>query len=114
MSKPTKHPIEATFYNPRTGETYLEGVDPLGAPIVGDDEHGFNWGTSSAAWVLPCIGNARLVLVSGAFMGQHYDGAFIGHAGDAVDYAERRGVRVDHVELDVVVPAVWGTGKLPR
>ncbi len=110
MSKPTQHPIESTFYNPKSGETYTEGVDPTGAPLVGEDDHGFNWGTTSGAWVLPTIGEARLVLVSGTLLGQRYDGAFIGRAADAIDYATRRGVRIDHVDLDRDVPSVWGAG----
>lgn len=115
MSKP-KRPIEATFYDCKTGESFTEGVDALGQDVVGDDAHGDWWGTTRAAWVLPCYVDtiARLMIVSGMRGASPYDGAFIASSTeDAVSYAARRGVRVTHVEIICMVPTPVCEAKAP-
>ncbi len=98
-SKNRARPVEAAFYDPKTGDKLEEGVDALGQNVIGEDEHGLWWGTPRAAWVLPCTGTMRLVFVSGVRGAEAYDGAFLGSADAAISYVERRGVKVTHVEL---------------
>jgi hypothetical protein len=71
--------------------------DANGTPIVGeDDEWGMWWGTVRAAWCLSF--HCATVHVSGYMGAIPWSGVFIGTADEAVDYAERHGVLVDHVE----------------
>jgi len=88
------------FLDPEDGTLYLDGElhDAHGVDLVGVDPDGSMWwGTERATWVLE-DGATTVVRVSGWMGPVRWDGFFLGAAEAAVDYAEQRRVRVDHVE----------------
>jgi hypothetical protein len=96
----TEHDV-CHFVDPVSGERYgpWGRQDPHGQDLIGDDEEGLWWGTERAAWVLsPGPIHGRFVRVTGQRKGVLYDGFFIGSEAEAVDYVERRGFDVFHIE----------------
>jgi hypothetical protein len=81
--------------------------DAHGAPLIGEDEHGFWWGTSRAAWVLHEEDCVESVFVVYGWLGpEQWTGYFMGHKEDAVSYAECHSVIVEDVE-QLGGPETW-------
>jgi hypothetical protein len=85
------------FVDTETGKLYGEGCDRRGTDLVGEDADGFWWGTPFAPWCLS--EGAAMVCVEGRRGATHCTYFFLGTRDEAVDYVERRGVRVTHVEI---------------
>lgn len=87
------------FVDVVTGEPYGddEKWDVNGVDFIGVDPDGsLWWGTERAAHVLS--DHWASVRVSGWIGNAHWMGHFVGTDAEAIDYAERHGVTVDHVE----------------
>jgi hypothetical protein len=84
------------FVDPETGEVLDESVsrvDAHGRDIVGEDEHGFWWGTERACWKLE---HSRHVVRVTAIArdGTVFDAWFLGSEKAALRYARRWGVAI--------------------
>lgn len=93
MTKRDERDDTGFFVDTETGERIEDGeIDANGVAPFGEDDDGFWWGTSRAAWVLSDADT--LIECWGDLGAEEWAGMFIGTVSEAADYAERHGVRI--------------------